>query len=73
VPQWAAVARCGGVAVTSAVTDSHRSVETCQAFSVVRIGPRGGKIAIRLSGPVRLAWKSFARVAPALAPGDRIL
>jgi hypothetical protein len=30
-------------------------IHTCQAFSVVRIGPRAGKIAIRLSGPVRLA------------------
>ena len=34
-----------------------RSVDTCQASSVVRIGPRAGMIAARLSGLVRMAHK----------------
>ena len=33
----------------------HRSVDTCQPFSVLRIGPPPGMIASRLSAPVRLA------------------
>jgi hypothetical protein len=46
---------------------------SCQAFSVVRIGPQAGVFAIRLSGSVRLGGKPFARVAPSLAPSDRVL
>jgi hypothetical protein len=42
-----------------------------QAFSIVRIDPRPGMIAIRLSGLVRMAWKF---VQPAMSedggPGD---
>jgi hypothetical protein len=45
-----------------------RSVDTCQAFSMVRIGPRAGMIATRLSGFVHCRGKSFVRVAPGLAP-----
>jgi hypothetical protein len=45
-----------------------RSGDPCQAFSVVRIGPRAGMIATRLSGFVHCRGKSFAGVAPRLAP-----
>jgi hypothetical protein len=42
-----------------------------QEFSIVRIDPRPGMIAIRLSGSVRMAWKV---VQPAMSedggPGD---
>jgi hypothetical protein len=41
-------------------------VDTCQAFSVVRIGPWAGVMATRLSLPVRLTWE---RVRPG---GSRI-
>ena len=44
------------------------SVVTCIAFSIVRISSQPGMIASRLSALVRLAGKSFARVAPTLAP-----
>jgi len=44
-----------------------RSVDTCQAFSVVRIGSQPGVIAKRLSALVRTEGKSFAPVAPKTA------
>ena len=40
------------------------------AFSVVRIGPRAGKVLGRMSAFVRWRGKSFAGVAPTLALMD---
>ncbi len=51
-------------------TSACRSVHPCQAFSVVRIGPRAGMIAACLSGLVRMGrMRSAARMAPAVTPG----
>ena len=44
---------------------AHRSVDTCQALSVVRISPWAGG---DRQPPVAFRGKSFARVAPTLAP-----
>jgi hypothetical protein len=43
----------GGSPPRTAGNDTHRSVDTCIAFSVVRIGPHAGMIATRPSGFVR--------------------
>src|SRR5207248_8752680 len=49
-----------------------RSVDTCVAFSFIRIRPRPGMIVKRLSALVRLAGE-VVRPAPTLAPADRFL
>ena len=50
-----------------------RSVDARPAFRVVWMGPHAG--ASPVASPDSFGWRgrSFARVAPVLAPGDRIL
>jgi hypothetical protein len=45
------------------VCTGRSSVDTCQAFSIVRMDPRAGMIAARLSESVRPRGKSFGRMA----------
>jgi hypothetical protein len=48
------------------------SVDTCQAFSVVRIGRWAGVMTSRLFVRVRLAGEVVRPSGPTLAPGDRV-
>ena len=50
-----------------------RSVDTCQVFSVVRIGPQADMIAAACPYPFASRGKSFARVAPNMAPSRTAL
>ena len=62
----------GGALGGTRTPNTHRSVDTCQPFSVVRTGPRAGMSAARLSASVRLAWEVVRPGGPSWAPGDRL-